>query len=534
MNLLAKKSSITPPPPPPPSDIGSPYRFIRGGRLRKTSKGLISFAPFLAGASVLALGTLLATSSPVLAGSCTEEPGMTGVWTCTGVANSSSDMWVSITGRANQGVNITGDATFGLDTFFYGIVVDSVASTGTISVNLSNSNDVTSYYNAINIDQNGTGAVIVATSGAIESTNYSGIGINQSGNGNVTVTTNGTVTGGAYGINIVTAAGTTGEVNVTTNAAVSSGAEGIKLDIDGNNAVTIMATGTVTSSASEEAIEIEHSGTGNVDITTSDTVTATDNNKDAIFVNHSGSGNIALTVNGSVVGGSSANAIDLSTASGNASIVLETGASFTRGIDVSGVTGTASIEIGGTGDRSFDIGDIPAITGDLNFNKNGNHTLTVTGTHASGAAFEQTNINEGNLVWGGTDFRTTSLAIADRATLGITGSSSFADTSVALSGRLELTGNSSNITVESLTGNGDIDIDVDFSNGDMTFSEPRISATSATGSIAVNLRSMGEFPEISEDDEDGFITLGNIIQVTGNADADAFVGRQGAQQRFQI
>ncbi|MCY4049703.1 MAG: autotransporter outer membrane beta-barrel domain-containing protein, partial [Hyphomicrobiales bacterium] len=277
-------------------------------------------------------------------------------------------------------------------------------------------------------------------------------------------------------------------------------------------------------SASEEAIEIEHSGTGNVDITTSDTVTATDNNKDAIFVNHSGSGNITLAVNGSVVGGSSANAIDLSTASGDATIILGTGASFTRGIDVSGVTGSASIEIGGTGNRSFDVGDLPTITGDRNFNKNGGHTLTVTGTHTSGAAFEQTNINEGKLVWGGTDFRTTSLAIAHGATLEITDNSSLAGTSVTLSGRLELTGNSSSIVVESLAGgnDSDIDIDVDFSGGDASLANARLTATSATGTTPVNIRAiMGGFPEIAEDDEDGFITLENFLSLT-TRNANAF------------
>ena len=227
-------------------------------------------------------------------------------------------------------------------------MVTSVATTGTIDVNLSNNNDITSYYDAINIDQDGTGAVTVTTDGALESTDYSGIEINQSGNGNVTVTADGTVTGGAHaGIDIVTAAGTTGEVDVTTNAAVSSGAEGIKLDIDGNNAVTIMATGTVTSSASEEAIEIEHSGTGNVDVTTSDTVTATNNDKDAILVNHSGTGNITLTVNANVVGRLSENAINLSAASGNTSIISKTGASFTGGINTSS-SGTTTIDLDGT------------------------------------------------------------------------------------------------------------------------------------------------------------------------------------------
>ena len=60
-------NSLTPP-PPLRSDIKSHSGFIRGRRLRKNSKGLISFASFLTGASVLALGAFVATTTPVVAG----------------------------------------------------------------------------------------------------------------------------------------------------------------------------------------------------------------------------------------------------------------------------------------------------------------------------------------------------------------------------------------------------------------------------------------------------------------------------------
>ena len=65
MNILTEKSSVT---LPLLSDIKSPSGFIRGGRLRKTSKSLISFASFLTGVSVLALGALLTTATTVVAG----------------------------------------------------------------------------------------------------------------------------------------------------------------------------------------------------------------------------------------------------------------------------------------------------------------------------------------------------------------------------------------------------------------------------------------------------------------------------------
>ena len=510
-----------------------PFGFIRGGRLRKTSKGLISFAPFLTGVSVLVLGALLATTTQVEAGTCAETD-TPGVWTCTGAAGS-DDGKQEISGRENQDVSITGDATFALNVSGSdGIRVLSKATTGTIDIDLSNGNNITAYYYAIQVDSDGTGAVTVTTNGSLTSTGYDGIHIDQSGNGRITVTT-GDVTGTNEGINISTNAGTTGGVEVTTNGSITGGAEGIYLEINGGNAVTVIANGTVTSNNNAEAISIAHSGTGDVAITTADTVTTNSASDSAINVNHSGTGDIALTVNGRVVGGSSANAIDLTAASGNAIIILGTGASFTGGIDVSGVMGTTSLEIGGTGDRSFDIGDLPAITGDRNFNKNGDNTLTVTGTHASGAAFEQTNINEGKFVWGGTDFRTTSLAIANGATLEITGSGSFTDTPVTLSGRLELTGNSANVTVGSLTGGGEIDIDVDFSGGDAELTNARLTATSVTGTIPVNIRSIAGFPEIPEgEEEDRTVRIGNVIRITGTANADAFVMGRALNEGFRF
>ena len=535
MNILAKKSSITP--FSPEVTMKSPSGFIRGGRLRKTSKGLISFAPFLTGASVLALGAILATTSPVEAGSCTEESGMTGMWTCTGAAQPGIDNRQAILGRDSQDLHITGDATFDLNVSgTEAFELRNGADATTIEIDLSNNNDITSDFNAILISSGSTEAVTVTTNGNITSTgaNYSAIDI--SNDGEVTVTTDGTVMGG-YGIRVAasSSADIASDINVTTNGSVTGGAEGMFITQGTSGAVNVMTTGTVTSN-NEEAIWVVHHDMGDINITTSNTITTNAADKNAIHANHTSTGNITLTVNGSVVGGSSANAVNLSTASGDATIILGTDASFTRGIDVSGVMGTASIEIGGTGNRSFDIGNIPAITGGINFNKNGSHTLTVTGTHASGAAFEQTNINEGRLVWNSRNpLRSTSITLAHGASLEVMRVTSWSS-NLTLSGRLAITGANSGLELGTLTGSGgQIDIDVDFSGGDANLDSPKLLLSSVDGdSIAVNIRSLGEFPEISEDNEDEAITLGNIIQVTGNADADAFVAGRALNRGFRF
>ena len=61
---------------------------VKGGHLRKTACGIISFAPFMATASALALGALLVAASPAGAGSC-DSPNSDGVYVCTGGAGQS-------------------------------------------------------------------------------------------------------------------------------------------------------------------------------------------------------------------------------------------------------------------------------------------------------------------------------------------------------------------------------------------------------------------------------------------------------------
>ena len=499
-------------------------QFVRGGRLRKTSKGLVSFAPFLVGALALASGILLATTSPVEAGSCSED-GATGMWTCTGAAATAPDTdgTVNITARADQDINITGDATFGLLTDGSGLQINvhGTIGSGDINIDLSNNNDITSNYSPIFLRRGGSGAVTITTNGTLSSTGgrNGAIFVRNDAPAAVTITSTGTLSSAREGIDIHTGDNPAGEISITANNIMAS-ATGILIGSMGSSArdaVTITTTGTVTSNT-QEAIRVSHSGAADVNITTAGTMTASAATKDAINVNHTGTGNIIITVNGSIVGGANADDINLSTASGNATIILGTNASFTRGIDVSGVMGTTSLEIGGTGDRSFTIDNILTTTSNRNFNKNGGHTLTLMGTHASGDAFEQTNINEGKLVWGGTEFRTTGLTVANGATLGITGNSSFTGTSIALSGRLELTGNSASITIDSLTGdnNSDIDIDVDFSGGDATLTSARLTATSVTGTIPVNIRSVNAF-QVPDGDDDGAITLENFLAAASSS-----------------
>ena len=218
--------------------------FIRGGRLRKTSKGLVSFAPFLAGASTLALGALLATASPVEAGNCGAFDGdTTAGWvsTCTGGVNAGGDITATVEPTAQQ----TGSVTVGDGDSF----VHEVASGEGIRINTLNTNALLT----VDLDGNITAAA------AAEANGFATEGVldirHNSTSAGVEVTTDGTITSsGGRGIWVTFLLG---DSSVTANGAITVEDEGItfgKSSIGAMN-VTTGADGDITS-RSEEGIVI--------------------------------------------------------------------------------------------------------------------------------------------------------------------------------------------------------------------------------------------------------------------------------------
>ena len=223
--------------------------------------------------------------------------------------------------------------------------------------------------------------------------------------------------------------------------------------------------------------------------------------------------------------GSSPTAITFS-ASGDATrrVVIEAGRKpvITGSINSFRNNAAAIVELTGAGSDTFNIGtDLEPFVGFNQLRKTGGGTWTFTGTHAAGKVFEQVDINEGKFVWDSENpLRSTSVAVADNALLEVTRATSWSS-NLTLSGRLAITGAGSGLELGTLTGSGgQIDIDVDFSGGDADLDSPKLLLSSVEGDpISVNIRAMGGF---SEGGGDGTITLGNLIQVTGSADADAF------------
>ncbi|MCY4032880.1 MAG: hypothetical protein OXF19_02510, partial [Hyphomicrobiales bacterium] len=362
-------SAVTKSPPPPPPNL------IRGGRLRKTSKGLISFAPFLAGASALALGALLSTTSPVEAGSCSTANQPAGTARCANPVNS-TDQTVMLTAPANGSFTVTDAPNFGLDlqtANTKGIVIDTVTTTTDVSVDFDHGN-VKATGNAIEIDQDGTGATTFEMDGTITSTGGKG-----------------------FTANVANTA--TGAVQITTGGAVTAELEGIELVANGTGPVTVTANGNITSSA-QDGIEVLTGGTS-----TGDTkVYANGNITAGIYGIHVTTQRGAMVVE--TAAGTNVRSTSTSTSNGyaiNANNAFSVAAQNGRGQDI---TVTTHGDLGTSSSRTR--GGIWAVQrgfGDMRITVNGDvfSTADSNGIRAGLALIGFVDITTNGNIYGGTD-----------------------------------------------------------------------------------------------------------------------------------
>ncbi|MCY4030954.1 MAG: autotransporter outer membrane beta-barrel domain-containing protein [Hyphomicrobiales bacterium] len=195
---------------------------IQGGRLRKTNRGIISFAPFLAGASMLALGALLATTSPVKAGTCDTVDRTTSERLCQNPASSADDaVYIDLgtdtdTQRAKTIRFNDRNGAFGLSVADdAGFIVNGEQTSGGVTISLSGPGDsngnkivaegtddntrtlLTNNGDAIRIDNAGDEKVEINIIGHLLSEHGSGVQISSihaahtaNANTNVTITGN--------------------------------------------------------------------------------------------------------------------------------------------------------------------------------------------------------------------------------------------------------------------------------------------------------------------------------------------------------
>ena len=344
---VATSAVITPPPPPPPPE------FIRGGRLRKTSKGLVSFAPFLAGASALALGALLTTTSPVEAGSCATAGQPAGTARCADGADD-SDSTEELEAPENSSFTVTDADNFGLNVQaanMKGIVITTEATTTDLIVDLDGNVGATD--TALEIDMDGTGATTVTMDGTLTSTTGVGLSadvaaratgavmittsaITSSGNGirlvprgsgAVTITANGNIDSDANAISVSGQEESSGNVNIIASGTLDGERGGIHLIQAGTGAVDVEASGNITSAsgrgvyvasskgisvdidttgstvqAKNEGVRVGHDGAGFIKVTTDD-VTSTDSYGIRVAGSLAQTGNLEVTANGDITGG---------------------------------------------------------------------------------------------------------------------------------------------------------------------------------------------------------------------------------------
>ena len=263
----------------------APSEFIRGGRLRKTSRGLASFAPFLAGASTLALGALLATASPAEAGDC---PDSGQIRECSGALDTTNDETETIAVGAGESLTLTTTDDFGLRPLGKGIVVTSTDTTGDISLTIDGL--VSSSDNAIEVDQDGPGDVKINVRPLTTTGGHNVFVSTAAGSGDVEITTalplsgSGGLEAGDDSIRVDHDG--IGSVSVTTGSyvQVSSGATGHGINIDTastSDALTLDINGAVTAAgASMHGININHDGRGKLTLTTAEgSVINTDSNR---------------------------------------------------------------------------------------------------------------------------------------------------------------------------------------------------------------------------------------------------------------
>ncbi|MCY4033501.1 MAG: autotransporter outer membrane beta-barrel domain-containing protein [Hyphomicrobiales bacterium] len=480
----------------------------KGGHLRKTASGIVSFAPFMATASTLALGALLAAASPAGAGTCTDVTN--GVVDCTGAADSSSDMTIMRVAPAGGSLTVRDDGTFGL--------------------NVSSGNGI-----AITSDATSTGINVELGS--------------ESGGG---------ISAAEHGIS-VDMDGTAGTVAITTNGSVASsgsgGGDGINLNHAGSGAFTLTTNGDVTSASGNGIEVIASAGGGTIDLNSDVTTDAA--NVAAILIQNTSHELVTVNLNdGVTVSGGGPTTFSLSSAFNDSHIKVSMGDGTSLGdglIAGGGVNGDLILELRGTATGTGDDDDansfsLGSIEGADVVEKTGSGTWTITGAPGANSSFgtDSNNnnaitatirIEEGRLIWDATsEFDGVSVSVNELGTLEIDSARTWS-TDIALSGRLALTGASSSLSLDTLTSSGgEIDVDVDFSNGDETLSTARLNASAFDGDpVTVNVRAIDGFPGVSQDDEDGAISIENFIAAAGAEAGDFRAGRTlGRGFTFQL
>ena len=429
------------PPPPRSTERRNDSLTLRGGRLRKTNRGLLTFAPFLATVSAVALGALLSLTptDSAHAQMCT-SPTTAGLVTCSGSGAVSST--IAIMGPSMANLTVTDAADFG--------ITSTTATNGNpLSITGSSGHEMT-----VTLD----GDITAGTSGAYPHA----IRARHSGGGTMSITANGdltsTATGNGRGIFAYHSG--SGDLNITatgTIMATGTGGNGIYTSNMGGGDTVIIVSGSITggSGAGSFAIDMQYGG-----------------------------GRTLRLLPGAMLTG----AIRSGTGSGASGGTLEL---------ADAATGTSS--------GTFALGGLSDFMGFADFDKTGDGTWTLTGAQPTGKEFTSADVMGGTLRLGdgtnaatllvGTTGTAASLILAANTTLESMGENTITGglTNNA-SGNISLAVGSDTGADDSLTvsgafdgGGGTLTLDVDLTGTTPAADQLILSGTS-TGMVTIDLR----------------------------------------------
>ena len=477
---------------------------LRGGRLRKTSRGVFTFAPFLGAVSMVALGALLTMGSgDAWGGTCTEPTANSGTFTCSGSSGSASiDLRDVSTG--DMTVTVQSDFVHNVSSGTHALDIDTLAGATNLTVTLDGTIGTTMGIPAVNITHLGSGTATVTlnsgatitAAGGVSATNGLNVSTYASGDnvhngGAMTITTTGANIGtdmsaiGDVGLN----AWQTNDANLTiTSGAVHSAAVGISAANSGNNGdIAITTMGDITGGAMADSGDPEESDAGikasvdprtstsggDITVIVSSGNTVTGNRGIYAFTDDSNNNatNILLDISGTV---------DSSATNGN-SIIMRGGASHTLRLRTGAniMDGVATVDADGTTART---------SGGI---------LEIIGTHTFTPPSSFTNINLAPTVSGVTATTTDSLSVMDYTkggtlTLNVNFTAGTADT-LTIGG--DVTGTDGEMTTINLVGAGG------------SLSDLSSAVTLVTFTTAANL-DMSEFTAGTVDGSGSF-TLGS-------------------------
>lgn len=429
----------------------------------------------------------------------------------------------SVTG-GNTGINVTnagsGDIVINTQgsvegTVSQGIDVE-IKSSSSSNVTINNAADTHGGVQGILVNNNGTGAITITSTGdAIGGKTGSGIraqitNVNPS-SADISINTAGSVAGGTRGIYALQ--GGTGAINITTTGSVAGTSEaGIDAEITNSAsqaAISINAAGSVTGTNGIYAV---HEGTGGaVNITTTGEVIGTNGSGIVAATTNADSGAVSINANGSVSGAASG------------IYVMHTG------------TGDVSVNVAGTGSVTGKSNDGIAVV-------NTGVASTTAGTNTTAGAI----VTEAATVITSTDTQTT--LTTDPAQIALVESASVSNISVNATG--SVSGGDNGILVRnaehgdiainalgSVTGNQGSGIYASIvnseSSSDITINTTGLvsggtngimAVNAGTGSISINATNVqgGKYGIFAGNQGSGAINIETSGNVAGSTDAGIY------------